>query len=110
MILDFEWNVKELIILHRLKNIKIIFLVVKVPIIFHNLTCYDSHLIIQEIGKFDVKISVVTNGLEKCMTFTIDKSLISERMQFMNSGLDVLVKNFADNDFKYLSQECNGNK
>ena len=28
MILDFEWNVKELIILHRLKNIKIIFFVV----------------------------------------------------------------------------------
>ena len=33
----------------------------KVPIIFHNLKCYDSHLIIQEIGKFDVKISVIPN-------------------------------------------------
>ena len=36
----------------------------QVPIIFHNLKCYDSHLIIQEIGKFDVKISVIPNGLE----------------------------------------------
>ena len=26
-------------------------------------------------------------------------------MQFMNSILDSLVKNFSDNDFKYLSQE-----
>ena len=81
----------------------------KVPIIFHNLKCYDSHLIIQEIGKFDVKISVIPNGLEKCMTFTINKNVVSESMQFMNSGLDVLVKNFTDNDFNYLSQECNGN-
>ena len=29
-------------------------------------------------------------------------------MQFMISGLDVLVKNLTDNDFKYLSQEFNG--
>ena len=26
-------------------------------------------------------------------------------MKFMNSSLDALVKNFSDNDFKYLSQE-----
>ena len=26
-------------------------------------------------------------------------------MKFMNSSLDVLAKNFLDNDFKYLSQE-----
>ena len=28
----------------------------------------------------------------------------------MNSGLDALVKNLTDNDFKYLSQELNGNQ
>ena len=26
-------------------------------------------------------------------------------MQFMNSGLDALVRDLTDNDFKYLSQE-----
>ena len=44
-----------------------------VLVIFHNLKGYDSHLIMQEIGKFDVKISVIPNGLEKCMGFTINK-------------------------------------
>ena len=30
----------------------------------HNLRGYDSHLILKEVGKFDVKISVILNGLE----------------------------------------------
>ena len=41
----------------------------KVPVIFHNLRGYDSHLIFNELDKFDVKISVLPNGLEKCMAF-----------------------------------------
>ena len=28
-------------------------------------------------------------------------------MQFMNSSLEKLVKNFSDDDFKYLTQEFN---
>ena len=41
----------------------------KVPVIFHNLGGYDSHLILNELDKFDVKISVIPNGLEKYMEF-----------------------------------------
>ena len=41
----------------------------KVPIIFHNLIDYDSHLIFNELDKFDVKISVIPNGLEEYMVF-----------------------------------------
>ena len=41
----------------------------KVPVIFHNLRGYDSHLILNELDKFDVKFSVIPNGLEKCMAF-----------------------------------------
>ena len=48
----------------------------------------------QEMGKFDVEISVIPNGLEKYMAFTIDKNLVFiYSMQFMNFGLYVLVKN-----------------
>ena len=41
----------------------------KVPVIFHNLRGYDSHLIFNELDKFDVKIKVIPNGLEKYMAF-----------------------------------------
>ena len=41
----------------------------KVPVIFHNLRGYDSHLIFCELNKFDVKIDVIPNRLEKYMTF-----------------------------------------
>ena len=41
----------------------------KVPVIFHNLRGYNSHLIFCELDKFDVKISVIPNGLEKYMAF-----------------------------------------
>ena len=36
----------------------------KVPVIFHNLKGYDSHLIFKELGTFNCKISVIPNGLE----------------------------------------------
>ena len=37
----------------------------KVIVIFHGLRGYDCHLIIKEIGRFDVKAYVIPNGLEK---------------------------------------------
>ena len=65
--------------------------------------------IMQDIGKFNVKIGVIPNGLEKYMAFTINKNLVLiDSMQFMNSSLDALVKNLSDNDFKHLSQEFRG--
>ena len=47
-----------------------------VPVIFHNLEGYDSHLKIKELSKFNVKISVIPNGLEKYMAFTINKKFL----------------------------------
>ena len=41
----------------------------KVPVIFHNSQNYDSHLIFNELDKFDAKVKVIPNGLEKYMAF-----------------------------------------
>ena len=46
-----------------------------------------AHLIMQETDRFEVKISVIPNGLEKYMAFAINKNLVFlDSMQFMNSS------------------------
>ena len=47
----------------------------KITAIFHNLRGYDNHLIMRGIGRFDVKVNVIPNRLEKYMAFTINKNL-----------------------------------
>ena len=83
----------------------------KLPVIFHNLRGYDSHLIFKELSKFDRKVSVIPNGLEKYMSFTLNGNIVFiDSMLFMNSSLDRLAKNLSDEDCKYLSEEFSGEK
>ena len=83
----------------------------KVPVIFHNLKVYDSYLIFYGFWKYDVKVYVIPNRLEKYMAFMINKnSVFIGSMQFMNSSLENLVKNLADDDFKYSTQEFGSKK
>ena len=66
----------------------------------------DSHLIFSELNKFDLKISVKPNGLEKYMAFVLSKNLVFiDSIQFLNCSLDKLVKNMSDENFKYLIKE-----
>ena len=83
----------------------------KIHVIFLNLKGYDNNLIFKELSKFDAKISVIPNGLEKYMAFTLNKNLVFiDSMLFMNSSLEKLVKNLSDKDFKYLSEKFRGEK
>ncbi|CAB4042755.1 Hypothetical predicted protein, partial [Paramuricea clavata] len=43
----------------------------KVPVVFHNLRGYDSHLIMQEIGKFKMDVNVIPNNMEKYISFSL---------------------------------------
>ena len=83
----------------------------KIPIILHNLKGYNSHLIFKELSRFNCKISVIPNGLENYMSFTINNSIVFiGSMLFMKSSLDKLAKNLSDDDFQYLSEVFNGEK
>ena len=48
----------------------------KTPIVLKNLKSYDSHLTMQELGKFDFVINATPYGLEKDMSFSINNNLI----------------------------------
>ena len=64
----------------------------------------------QELGKFNLKINVTPNRLEKYESFSINNTLsFTDSFQFLSSSLDSLVKNLAKDDFKYLCQEFNNN-
>ena len=59
-----------------------------------------------EINKFDLKVDVISNGLEKYMAFTVNENLVFiDSIKFGNSSLENPLKNFSDSDFKYLSEE-----
>ena len=83
----------------------------KVPVIFHNLRGYDSHLIFKKLSKFNRKINIIPNSSEKYMSFTLNNNIgFIDSMLFMDSSLDKLVKNLSNDDFKYLSEVFNGEK
>ena len=67
---------------------------------FHNLKGCDYHLIMNEIGKFHVKVDVIPKGLEKYMAFTISENLV---FIDMNSSLEKLFKNLSGEDFRHLT-------
>ena len=64
----------------------------------------------QELGKFNVKVNIIQNGLEKYMSFTINNKIsFIDSFQFLSSSLDSLVRNFNKDDFKYLGQKFDTN-
>ena len=64
----------------------------------------------QKLGKFNLKISVIPNRLEKHMSFVINNKLsFIDSFQFLSSSIDSLVKSLSRDDFKYLSQDFDNN-
>ena len=55
----------------------------------------------QELGKFNFKINVIPNGLEKYMSFSINNKLsFIDSSKFLSSSLDSLVKNLSKGDLR----------
>ena len=79
----------------------------RIPVVFHNLRGYDSHLIMQAIGKTSKKLEVIPNNLEKYVSFSMGNLVFLDSFQFMPSSLDTLVSNLAKeglSKFAYISK------
>ena len=73
---------------------------------FQNLKKWDTHLVIQEPGKFDFKINVIPNGLQKYMRFSFNNRIVFiDSFQFLSSLLAISVKNLGENNLKHLSHK-----
>ena len=46
-----------------------------IPVIFHNLKGYDSHLLLPELGKFNKKISIIPNNMQTYMSFSVGNKI-----------------------------------
>ena len=56
----------------------------------------------QKLGKFNVKVNVIPNELEKYMSFSINNKLsFIDSFQFLSFSLDSLVKNLNKDDFRF---------
>ena len=62
-----------------------------IPVVFHNLRGYDSHLLMQAISKVDGKISCIPNNMEKYISFSLDQLRFIDSAQFLLASLDGLV-------------------
>ena len=96
------------------------------PVIFHNLSGYDSHLFIKNLGKSEGKIDCIPNNEEKYISFTkeilVDKFIDEEgeevevkrkirfidSFKFMATSLDNLVNNLPKDSFKNLKEFYEG--
>ena len=86
-----------------------------IPVVFHNLSGYDAHLFIKQLGVTSGDINCIANTEEKYISFTkkilvdtiIDKddkeknvylnNRFIDSFKFMSSGLESLVKNLTNN-------------
>ena len=71
----------------------------EIPVLFCNQKYYDSHFIMQKLGKFNLKVNVILNGLEKYVNFTISNG----SFRFLSSSLDSLVKNIGKDNLRACS-------
>jgi hypothetical protein len=68
-----------------------------IPVIFHNLSGYDGHIIMQGIGAMECEdeIESIPYNMEKYMAFKLGSLCFIDSLQFMKSGLDKLASNLS---------------
>ena len=63
-----------------------------IPVVFHNLRGYDSHLLMQAISRVEGKVSCIPNNTEKYISFSLGQLRFIDSAQFLLAPLDKLVK------------------
>ena len=68
-----------------------------IPVVFHNLKGYDSHVIFKHLTRFFAPkdVNVIATNMEKYLAFEIEGLRFVDSLQFLNCGLDTLVKNLT---------------
>ena len=62
-----------------------------IPVVFHNLRGYDSHLLMQAISRVEGRVSCIPNNTEKYISFSLGQLCFIDSAQFLLASLDKLV-------------------
>ena len=99
-----------------------------IPVVFHNLSGYDSHLFIKNLGFTDGTIDCIPNNDEKYISFTKNtvvgsytnkegkdipikhKIRFIDSYKFMSDSLESLINNLPDDGFNNLERFYKGEK
>ena len=79
-----------------------------IPFIFHNFSNYDCHMFFKKLvnKKNDkVKFDIIPKTNEEYISVTYGCIRFIDSYRFLSSGLDSLVKNLDEDDFKILKKE-----
>lgn len=66
-----------------------------IPVFFHNLKNYDSHLIIQALGKYTSNIDVIPTTEERYISFKVQNMVFLDSFAFMASSIESLSINLG---------------
>ena len=75
-----------------------------IPVVFHNLRGYDSHLLMQAISKVKGKVSCIPNNTEKYISFSLGQLRFIDSAQFLLAPLDKLVAANRPEAFQITAQ------
>jgi len=80
-----------------------------IPVIFHNLRGYDSHIIFKNVTRvFATSVAnVIATNMEKYISFEIQGLRFIDSLQFLNCNLDTLVKNLekgGEEKFEHMAR------
>ena len=76
----------------------------KIPVDFHNLRGYDSHLLMQAIEKVEGRVSCIPNNTEKYISFSLGQLRFIDSAQFLPASLDKLVAANPPGAFQITTQ------
>ena len=68
-----------------------------IPVVFHGLRNFDSHIICQALGKYSGKIACIPQNMERYMSFSFQNLRFIVFFQFLSASLDSLVENLKSN-------------
>ena len=77
-----------------------------IPVLFHNLSGYDSHIIMRGLGALECQddINLIPYNMEKYMAFNLGPLRFLDSMQFCKSSLSALAENLGAVSCK--KQDC----